>query len=143
MSPNKTSAKFSLSTITENQLDKTSNKSDYPSYNLQHSPNRNDDSQNSNVIISPPPFFTERRTRKLPKISKFIFLSKRKFYNTITINNSKPVTQSMSHPSLPIYANVTSKSDTYPLNSTPLDKTETDTPVKIYPKTKYSFPPSF
>ena len=143
MRPNKTSAKFSLSTITENQLDKTSNNLDYPSDNLQLSPNRNDDTQNSNGVVTPPPFFTKRRTRKLLKISKYKFLSKLKFYNTITINNAKPVTQSMSHPSLPIYTNFTSKSDTYPLNSTPLDKTETDTPVKIYSETKYSFPPSF
>ena len=37
----------------------------------------------------------------------------------------------MSHPSLPHYTNVTSKSDTNQLNSTPLDNTETETPVKI------------
>ena len=64
---------------------------------------------------------------------KLIFLPKRKSYNTITIDNSKQVTQFMTHPSLPYYTNVTSKSD----------NTETETPVKIYAKTNYSFPPSF
>ena len=76
-------------------------------------------------------------------MSKANLLPKRKYYNTSTIENSKPVTQFLSHPSLPQYTNVTSKSDTYQLNSTTLDNTETETPVKIYSKTKYSFPPSF
>ena len=117
--------------------------SDYPSDNLTVSPNRNNDTQNSNGIISPAPFCTKRPTRNLPKLSKLKFLPKRKSYITITIDNSKPVTQSMSHPSLPHYTNVTSKSDTYHLNSTSLDNTETETPVKIYSKTKYSFSTSF
>ena len=79
----------------------------------------------------------------LPKISKLNFLPKRKSYNTITIDNSKLVTQSLSQLSLPHYTNVTSKSDTYHLDSTSLDNTETEPPVKIHSKTKYSFPPSF
>ena len=66
-------------------------------------------------------------------MSKLKFLPKRKAYNTVTIDNLKQVTQSMTHPSLPHYRNVTSISD----------NTETETLVKIYPKTKYSFPPSF
>ena len=66
-------------------------------------------------------------------MSKLKFLPKRKSYNTSTIDNSKQVTQSMTHPSLPLYTNVTSKSD----------NTETETPVKIYSKTNYSFPSSF
>ena len=64
---------------------------------------------------------------------KFKFLPKRKSYNTLNIDNSKQVTQSMTHPSLPDYTNVTSKPE----------NTETETPVKIYSKTIYSFPPSF
>ena len=76
-------------------------------------------------------------------MSKLEFPPKRKSYNTITIDNSKLVTQPMSQPSLPHYTNVTSKSDTYQLNCTPLDNAETETPVKIYSETTYSFPPSF
>ena len=76
-------------------------------------------------------------------MTKLEFLPKRRSYNTITIDNSKPVTQSMSHPSLPHYTNVTSKSDTYQLTFTPLDNTETETLVKMYSKTKDSFPPTF
>ena len=66
-------------------------------------------------------------------MSKLKFLPKRKSYNTITIDNSKQVTQSMTQPSLPHYTKVTSKSD----------NTEAETPVKIYSKTNYSSPPSF
>ena len=142
LGPNKTSSKVSLSALTGNPLDQTSINSYYPSDNLQLSPNRNNNTQNSNGIISPPPFCTKRPTRELPKMSKPKFLPKRKSYNTITIDNSKPVTQSMSHPSLPHHTNVTSKSDTYQLNSTPLDNTGTETPVTIYSKTNYSFPPT-
>ena len=57
-------------------------------------------------------------------MSNIRFLPKCKTYNTITIENSNPVTQSMSHPSLPHYTNFTSKSDTDQLNSTPLENTE-------------------
>ena len=32
-------------------------------------PNRNNGTQNSNGIVSPPPFYTKRSTRKLPKMS--------------------------------------------------------------------------
>ena len=127
LDPNKTSSNFSLSTITENPLDQTSINADYFSDNLQLSRNRSNDPQNSNGTISPPPFYTKRPTRKLPKMSKPKFLPKRKSYNTITIDNSKQVTQSMTHPSLPNYTNVTSKSDI----------TETETPVNNYSKTNY------
>ena len=144
LGPNKTSPKLSLSTFTENPLDQTSIILDYPSDNLQLFPSRNDDTQNSNGIISPPHFYTKHPTRKLPEMSKLKFLPKRKSYKTITVDYSKPITQSMSHPSLPHYTNVTSKSDTYPLNSTPHYITETETPVKtFYSKTNYSFPPIF
>ena len=131
LGPNKTSSKFSLSTITENPLDQTSINSDYPPDNLQLSPSRNNDSENLNGITSPPPLYTERPTRKLPKMSKLKFLPKRKSYNTIIIDNSKQVTQSMAHPSHS--TNITSKPD----------NTETETPAKIYSITNYSFPPSF
>ena len=68
-------------------------------------------------------------------MSKPKFRPKRKSYNTITIDNSKPVTQFMTHYSLPHYTNVTYNSDTYQLNSTPLDITETETTVKISSRT--------
>ena len=71
-------------------------------------------------------------------MSKHKFRRKHKSYNTNTIENSKPVTKSMSNPSLLHHTNVTSKSDTYQLNSTPLDNAETETPVKIYSKTNFS-----
>ena len=143
LDPNKISSNLPLSTIPENPLGHTSFNSDYPSDNRQLSPNRNNDIQSSNGIISPLTFNTIRPTRKLPEMSKLKFLPKRKSYITIIIDNSKPVTQYMPHPSSPQYINVTSKSDTYQLNSIPLDNTETETPVKIYSKTNFSFPPSF
>ena len=76
LGPNKTSSKISWSTITENPSDQTSNNSDYPSDNIQLSPNQNNDTQNSNGLISPPPFCTKRPTSKLPKMSKLKFLPK-------------------------------------------------------------------
>ena len=93
--------------------------------------------------MSPPPFYTKRPTRKLPKMSKLKFLPKRKSYNTITIDKSKLVTSSMSHPSKPHYSSVIPQSDAYSSNSTTVDILQTETPVKIYSKTNYSFPPSF
>ena len=71
-------------------------------------------------------------------MSSLHFFPNCKSYNTITIDNSKPVTSSMSHPSLPPYSSVTPKSDPYPSNSTTLDNRETETPPKIYYKTSYS-----
>ena len=65
-------------------------------------------------------------------MSRLKFLPNCKSYNTITIDNSKQVTQSMTHPPVPHYTNVTSKPD----------NTETETLLKIYSKTYYSFPPS-
>ena len=81
-----------LSIITENPLDQSSINTDYPSDNLQLSPSRNDNIQNVNGMKSPPPFYSKRFTRKLPKMSKLKFLPKRKSYNTITFDRSKPVT---------------------------------------------------
>ena len=77
LGPNKTS-KFSLSTNAEDPLDQTSINSDYPSDNLQLSPNRNNDSQKLNEIVFLPPFYTKRPTRKLPKMSKRKLLPKHK-----------------------------------------------------------------
>ena len=76
LDPNKISSKSSWSTFTENPLDQTSNNSDSPSDNPQLSPNQNNDTQNSNGLISPPPFCTKRPTGKLPKMSKLKFLPK-------------------------------------------------------------------
>ena len=99
---NKTSSKFPLSTITENPLDQSSIISEYPSDSRQFSPRPPNDTQNSNVIISSPPFYTKRPTRKLPKMSKLKFLPKRKCCTIFTFDNSERVTSSMSHPALPI-----------------------------------------
>ena len=74
LGPNKISSKFFLSPNTENSLDQTSINSDYPPDDLQFSPNRNNDPQNLNGITSPPPFYTKRPTRKLPKMLKPKFL---------------------------------------------------------------------
>ena len=63
--------------------------------------------------------------------------------STITGNPLDQKSINSDYPSLLHYTKFTSKSDTYPLNSTPLDKTETETAVKIYSETNYSFPPSF
>ena len=87
LGPDKTIPKFSLSTITENPLDQTSINSDYPYDNLQLSPNRKNNTQNSNGTISPAPFYTKRPTRKLPESPKIKFLQKRKTYNPFTIDN--------------------------------------------------------
>ena len=98
LGPNKTFSKFSLSTVTENPLDHTSISSESPFDNLQLSLNRNNDTKNSNEIISPPPFNTKPPTRKLPKMSKPKILPKLEYFYTTTIDISKPVTQSMTHP---------------------------------------------
>ena len=82
LGPNKTSSKFSLPTITENPLDQTSINSDYPSDNLQLSPNRNNDAQNSNGIISPPPFYV-------------LHVNYLKCQNLNSIQNVNPVLQSL------------------------------------------------
>ena len=118
---NKTSSEISLSTIIENPLNDSSASLDYPLDNLTLSQTPTNESHKSNGTTSPPPFYTKRPVRKLPKISRLKFLPKQKPYNTITIDNSKPLASSMSPPSLPHYSTVNQKPDTHPLNSTTLD----------------------
>ena len=102
--PNKTYYKFSLSTITENPLDQTSIDSDYPSDNLQ-TPHRNDDAHTSNRIIYSPPFYTNVLHVNYQKCQNlnFKFLPKRKSYDTVTIDNSKTITQSFTSFFTPLY----------------------------------------
>ena len=125
----KTSSKSSnqLLTNTENPLDESSF-------------NPNDTTgitSNRTGITSPPPFYTKRSNR-ISKMTRFKFLPKRKQYSNQTPHNvqSKSNTQS----SLPHYSSVTTNPNDYPLNTSLVD-CEMDTPVRIYSKTNYSFPP--
>ena len=94
-------------------------------------------SSNPTGITSPPPFYTKRPNR-ISKMTRFKFLSKRKPYSNQTSHNvhSKSNTQS----SLPHYSPVTTNPNDYTLTTLSVD-CEMDTPVRIYAKTKYSFPP--
>ena len=107
---------------------------DESSYN----PNDTTDiSSNPTGITSPPPFYTKRPNR-ISKMTRFKFLPKRKQYSNQTPHNdhSKSNTQS----SLPHYSPVTTNSNDYTLTTSPVD-CEMDTPVRVYSKTNYSFPP--
>ena len=71
-------------------------------------------------------------------MTRFKFLPKRKPYSNQTSHNvhSKPNTQS----SLPHYSPVTTNPNDYTLTTSSV-VCEMDTPVRIYSKTNYSFPP--
>ena len=71
-------------------------------------------------------------------MTRFKFLPIRKQYSNQTPHNvhSKSNTQS----SLPHYSPVTTYPNDYTLTTSPVD-CEMDTPVRIYSKTDYSFPP--
>ena len=125
----KTSSKGSnqLSPVTENPLDESSF-------------NPNDTtriSSNPTGITSPPPFYTKRSNR-VSKMTRFKFLPKRKQHS----NHTPPNTQSQSNTqsSLPHYSSVTTNPNDYRLNISLVDG-EMNTPVRIYSKTNYSFPP--
>ena len=94
-------------------------------------------SSNPTGITSPPPFYTKRPNR-ISKMTRFKFLPKRKPYSNQTAHNvhSKPNTPS----SLPHYSPVTTNPNENSLNTSSVD-CEMDTPVRIYSKTNYSFPP--
>ena len=94
-------------------------------------------SSNPTGITSPPPFYTKRPNR-ISKMTRFKFLSKRKPYSNQTSHNvhSKSNTQS----SLPHYSPVTTNPKDYTLTTSSVD-CEMDTPVRIYSKTNYFFPP--
>ena len=116
-----------MSNITDNPLDESS-------YNTNDTPSI---SSNPTGITSPLPFYT-KRPNKISKMTRFKFLPKRKQYSNQTPyhNHSKSNTQS----SLPHYSFVTTNPNDYTLNTSPVD-CEMDTPVRIYSKTNYSFPP--
>ena len=125
----KTSSKSSnqLSTITENPLDESSF-------------NPNDTrgiSSNPSGITLPPPFYT-KRSNWISKMTRFKFLTKRKQLSNRTPHNTQ--SKSNTHSSLPHYSSVTINPNDYPLNTSLID-CEMDTPVPIYSKTNYSFPP--
>ena len=125
----KSSSKSShqLPYITDNPIDESS-----------YNPNETTGiSSNPTGISSPPPFYTKRPNR-ISKMTRFQFLPKRKPYSNQTAHNvhSKYNTPS----SLPHHSPVTTKPNDYSLNTSSVD-CEMDTPVRIYSKTNYSFPP--
>ena len=125
----KTSSQSSnqLSTITENPL-----------YESSFNPNDTTGiSSNPTGITSPPPFYTKRSNR-ISKMTRFKFLPKRKQYSNQTPHNVQPKSNTQS--SLPRYSSVTTSPNDYPLNTSLVD-CEMNTPVRIYSKTDYSFPP--
>ena len=116
-----------MSNITDNPLDESS-----------YNPNdKTGISSNPTGITSPPPFYTKRPNR-ISKMTRFKFLPKRKQYSNQTPHNvhSKSNTQS----SLPHYSPVTTNPNDYTSTTSP-DDCEMDTPVRVYSKTNYSFPP--
>ena len=115
-----------------------SNITDNPLIETSYNPNDTTAiSSNPTGIPSPPPFYTKRPNR-ISKITRFKFLPKRKPCSNQTPHNvrSKSNTQS----SLPHYSSVTTNPNDYTLNTSPVVY-EMDTPVRIYSKTSYSFPP--
>ena len=116
-----------MSNITDNPLDESS-----------YNPNDTTGiSSNPTGITSPPPFYTKRPYR-ISKITRFKFLPKRKQYSNQTLHNVHSKSNSQS--SLPHYSPVTTNPNDYTLTTSPVD-CEIDTPVRIYSKTNYSFPP--
>ena len=70
--------------------------------------------------------------------TRFKFLPKRKPYSNQTSHNVH--SESNTPSSLPHYSPVTTNSNDYSLTTSSVD-CEMDTPVRIYSKTNYSFPP--
>ena len=113
-----------LPNITENPIDESSlNPNDTTNI-----------ASNPTGITSPPPFYT-KRPKRISKITRFEFLPKRKQYPT---HKLQPKSNTLS--SLPHYSSVTTNPSDYPLNASSVEW-EMDTPVRIYSKTNYSFPP--
>ena len=103
--------------MTEDPSDQSCINSDDQLDNLTTSQNHNEHLHDSNVITSPPPLYPESPIRKLSDMSRLKFFPKRKCFKTITNGNSKPLTTSISPPSLLHYSSVNPKLDNYPLNS--------------------------
>ena len=102
---------------------------------------------NPTGITSPPPFYT-KRLNKL-HMTRFILFPKRlQFLQSKIIHRTSPLPAPQEqHPTLPNYSTT---SDTQHDNLTPLTDNlfnntlvnpDTDTPIKIYSKTNYPFPP--
>ena len=100
----------------------------------------------STGITSPPPFYTKRHNKFL--IPKFKFFLKRHHFSQPKIS-FEPSTHPSSeqHPSLPNYSipnshsndNLATQHDTI-INTSVTSKT--DTPIKIYSRVNYPFPPA-
>ena len=71
-------------------------------------------------------------------MTRFKFLPKRKPYSNQTSHNVHSKSNTPS--SLPHYSPVTTNPNDYSLNTSSVD-CEMDTPVRIYSKTNYFFPP--
>ena len=116
-----------MSNITENPLDESS-----------YNPNDTTGiSSNPNGITSPPTFYTKRPSR-ISKMTRFKFLPKQKQCSNQTPLNVHSKSNAQS--SLPHCSPVTTNPNDYTLNTSPVN-CEMDTPVRIYSKTNYSFPP--
>ena len=130
----------------KNTCSKSSSKSSHHLPNITDNPvdessyNPNDTtaiSSNPTGITSPQTFYTKRRNR-ISKTTRFEFLPKRKPYSNQTSHNVHSTSNTQS--SLPHYSPVTKNLNDYTLTTSSVD-CEMDTPVRIYSKTNYSFPP--
>ena len=98
--------------------------------------------KHSTDVTSPPPFYTKRPNKlQFPKFSLF----PKRHHNSHQKTDPLPISP-VQHPPLPIYThknfhpndNLTTQHDTFFNNSvTPT----TDTPIKIYSRINYPFPP--
>ena len=91
-------------------------------------------------IISPPPFYTKGPNRL--HMTRFKLFPKRKQFHQFNINHrtSSLTSSPVQHPTLPIYSTVnTTPNDNIVDNIPYTDKT--DSPIKVYTKTNYPFPP--
>ena len=102
----------------------------------------------STGITSPPPFYTKRPNK--PQMPKFKLFPKRHHFShpkTFLQTSTLPFS-SEQHPSLPNYSNkhshpndnLATPHDT--LTNAPVTS-NTDTPIKIYSRVNYPFPPPF
>ena len=100
----------------------------------------------STGITSPPPFYTKRPTKL--QMRKFKLFPKRHHFShpKTTLQTSAISFSSEQHPSLPNYSN--KHSHLHDNLATPHDTltnapvtSNTDTPIKIYSRVNYSFPP--
>ena len=118
------------------------------------SDNRTPSIKTTNGITSPPPFYTKRPIKF--RSTRFKLFPKRSPLSQPTVNNRTPVLLSSQeqNPLLPNYSIASSiQHDNYPHQhdnlTTRLDnlakdtsvKNATETPIKVYSKTNYNFPP--